>query len=126
LIEITVGGVVHLGLPKRAINDVGKNPPVQRWGTPIELACPQPSTPRGRWIDDPMTGVSRRPLNAPEDWLGAEGTLGARKYRFEQISDKGKNQVVYSLFNPDTRTRIAYGFPIAIFAGSGPSPDVGT
>jgi hypothetical protein len=122
LIEITVEGVVHLGLPKRAIQDLGKNPPVQVWGTPIELAFPQASTPRMLWIDDPMTGVSRRPLNSPGDWLGAEGMLGGRKYRIEQILDKGKNQVVYSLYNPDTRSRIAYGFPLAIFAGAGPSP----
>ena len=126
LIEMTVGGVVHLGLPKRLINDVGKNPPVQRWGTPIELAYPQPSTPRMRWIDDPTTGLSRRSLTAPEDWLGAEGMVGGRRYRFEQILEKGQNQVVFSLFNPDDSTRIAYGFPRAIFAGAEPSKTVGT
>lgn len=125
LIEITVGGVVHLGLPKRALHNVGKNPPVLQWGTPIELACPLPSTPRVRWIDDPIIGVSRRPLTAPEDWLGAEGIFGGRKYRFEQILHKGKNQVVYSLFNPDTSSRIAYGFPLTIFARAGASLDVG-
>ena len=68
------------------------------------------------WIDDPEKGLSRRPLTAPDHWLGGERTIGGRRYRFKEILDLGKNQVVYSLFNPDTGARIAYGFSWAIFA----------
>jgi hypothetical protein len=116
-IELTLGGVAHLGYPKQPIRDLG-TPSVIRWGSPIQLAYPNPSVPRVPWIDDPKTGLSHRKIQSAEDLLGSEGILGGKKYVFEQVLDLGKNQVTYSLFNPETRTRIAYGFSRKLFQGT--------
>lgn len=56
--------------------------------------------------------------------LGSEGILGGKKYVFEQVLDLGKNQVTYSLLNPETRTRIAYGFSRKLFEGTKLSANV--
>jgi hypothetical protein len=116
-IELTLGGVAHLGYPKHAIRDLG-TPSVVRWGSPIALAYPNPSIPHLPWIDDPKTGLSQRKIQSAEDLIGAEGILGGRKYVFEQVLDLGKNQVTYSLFNLETRSRIAYGFSRQLFEGT--------
>jgi hypothetical protein len=119
-IEITIGGTTHLGYPKRAIRDVGKRPPVVVWGSPAQLVWPNPAILRVPWIDDPKRGLTGRAMTSPEDFLGAEGTLGDKRYRFEKILDAGKNQVVYSLFCDQNRTRIAYGFSRDLFKVAGP------
>jgi hypothetical protein len=106
----------HLGYPKQPIRDTGKSPPVVRWGSRIDLMYPKDATSRVRWIDDSRNGLSTRPHNAPEDWLGAEGMVGDKRFRFERILDMGKNQVVFSLFNPELGIRIAYGFDRKVFA----------
>jgi hypothetical protein len=115
-IELTLGGATHLGYPKEALR-VG-TPPVIHWGSPIELSYPNPSIPRVPWIDDPKSALLQRKLQSAEDLLGAEGILGGNKYVFEQVLELGKNQVIYSLFAPDTRTRIAYGFARELFEGT--------
>jgi hypothetical protein len=114
-IDITVNGNRHLGYAKQAIRDIGKTPPVIRWGSSMELSWPSPEIPHARWIDDPKSGLLGRTITSPEDFLGAEGTIGDKRYRFEQILDLGKNQVVFSLFRPENQTRIAYGFSREIF-----------
>jgi hypothetical protein len=116
-IELTLGGVAHLGYPKQAIRVAG-SPSVISWGSPIELAYPNPSIPRVPWIDDPKTGLSQRKIQSAEDLLGTEGILGGKRYVFEQVLNLGKNQVTYSLFAPETRTRIAYGFSRELFEGT--------
>lgn len=108
-IEITLGEVTYLGYPKEPLRVAG-TPPVIHWGSRMELSYPNPSIPRVPWIEDPKTGLSQRTILSAEDLLGAEGRLGDKKYVFEQVLYLGKNQVTYSLFSPDTRTRIAYGF----------------
>jgi hypothetical protein len=120
LIEITIAGTTHLGYPKRAILDVGETPPVVVWGSPLNLAYPHPSILRAPWIDDPKRGLTGRAMTYPEDLLGAEGTVGDKRYRFEKILDAGKNQVVYSLFCDQNGTRIAYGFSRKLFKVAGP------
>ena len=82
------------------------------------LMYPNPSIPRVPWIDDPKTGLSQRTIQSAEDLLGAEGILGGKKYVFEQVLDLGKNQVTYSLYSPETGTRIAYGFARQLFEGT--------
>lgn len=50
--------------------------------------------------------------------LGAEGVIGRKLYRFKKVLETGKNVIVYALFNPETRTRGAYGFDRRIFVGT--------
>ncbi len=118
-IEISVGGVSYLGYPKQAIRDLGCTPPVLRWASPIKLAYPDPAVPRLPWIDDPITGLLQRTINSPEDVLGSEGLVGGRKYRFEKILQETKGQIVYSLFNDASKTRIAYAFSREMFRDRG-------
>jgi hypothetical protein len=117
-IEITTRGVTHLGYPKQAIRDIGKTSPVIRWGSSLKLSWPNPAVPRAPWIDVPNKGLAGRILASPEDILGAEGMLGNKLYRFHQILNVGKNQVVFSLFCPENQTRIAYGFSRDMFPGA--------
>jgi hypothetical protein len=114
-IAVTIGGVAHLAYPKRPVRDVGKNPPVIRWGTPVELAVRDSAIRRVHWVDDSLNGLSGRTITSPEDLLGAEGVVGNRKYRFELILEVGKNQVVYGLFCNENQTRVAYGFSRKLF-----------
>lgn len=116
-IEITIDGKAYVGCPKQAIRDIGKTPPVVRWGSPVELAWPNPAFPRVLWVDEPFKGLAGRNICSAEDLLGAEGTVGGKKCCFESILDVGKNQVVFSLFCPQDQTRMAYGFPRQMFAG---------
>ena len=115
-IEVTVDGEVHLGYPKTPIRDIGKTPPVLVWGSRIDLSYPKDATSRVRWVDDSRNGLFMRPHHVPEDWLGAEGAIGNMRLCFERILQSGKNQVVYSLLNPELGIRIAYGFSRKIFA----------
>jgi hypothetical protein len=119
-IEISLDGVIYLGYPKTAIHDVGVTPPVLRWASPLKLAAPDPSISRIRWIDDPKTGLAQRTITCAQDLLGAEGIVGKKKLRFEQILQETKNQVVYSLYNEDGQFRIAYAFPRELFGGGQP------
>jgi hypothetical protein len=115
-IVITLDGMEYVGLPKQAIRDLGSSPPVLRWGSRIDLAGPNPAIPKVPWKDDLTNGVAMRPRNAPEDWLGAEGIVGDNtNFVIEGILQKGKNEVVYSLFNPKMGIRTAYGFSLKIF-----------
>lgn len=114
-IEIAIGGKTYLGYPKLAIRDIGKTPPVIRWGSSPKLAWPNPAIPRAPWIDVPNKGLGGRTITSPEDVLGAEGMVGNKRCRFEQILEVGKNQVVFSLFCPQDQTRIAYGFSRDMF-----------
>jgi hypothetical protein len=114
-IEIAMDGTTYLGYPKLAIRDVGQAPPVIRWGSSPKLSWPNPAIPRVPWIDVPAKGLSGRTIKSPEDMLGAEGMVGNKNYRFDQILDAGKNQVVFSLFCPENQTRTAYGFSRDMF-----------
>jgi len=114
-IEIEINGATHLGYPKRAIRDMGTNPPLVRWGSPMNLCWPDPKIPRVKWMDVPTKGLSGRTITSPEDVLGAEGMVGDKTYRFEQILDMGKNVVVFSLSCPENHTRTAYGFSRDMF-----------
>jgi hypothetical protein len=116
-IVITLDGIEYFGLPKQAIRDTGKSPPILRWGSRADLSTyANPAIPRAPWKDDPTNGVATRPRNAPEDWLGAEGIVGDdTKFVIDGILQKGKNEVVYSLFNPKMGIRTAYGFSLKIF-----------
>jgi hypothetical protein len=117
-IEITIDGKAYVGCPKQAIRirTIGRTTPVIRWGSPVELAWPNPAFPRARWVDEPFKGLAGRNIYSAEDLLGATGTLGGKKCCFESILEVGKNQVVFSLFCPEDQTRIGYGFPRQIFA----------
>ncbi len=66
-------------------------------------------------MDVPTKGLSERIITSPEDMLGAEGMVGDKTCRFEQILDAGKNQVVFSLFCSENQTRTAYGFARDMF-----------
>jgi hypothetical protein len=114
-IEMRVNGITHLGYPKIAIRDAGVTPPVIRWGSPAKLAWPDPRFPHAPWIDDPENGLAKRWLTSPESLLGAEGMVGKRKYRFEEILQETKGQVVYSLFCEEDQTRAAYAFSREVF-----------
>jgi hypothetical protein len=114
-IEFPIAGINHVGNPKRGLRDVGKNPPVVRWGSPIHLSWPDPKILRAPWVDDPQKGLSQRTITSPEDMLGAEGVVRGNHYRFEKVLELGKNQVAYSLFCDLNQTRIAYGFSRAMF-----------
>src|ERR1039458_2588109 len=103
-IEIAIDGATHLGYPKQAIRDTGKTPPVIRWGSPLKLSWPNPTIPRVPWIDVPTKGLSGRTITSPEDMLGAEGMVGNKSYRFDQIVGAAKNQLVFSLFRSATQT----------------------
>jgi hypothetical protein len=116
-IEIAIDGRTHLGYPKQAIRDIGKTPPVIRWGSSPKLSWPNPAIPHVPWIDVPNKGLAGRTIASPEDVLGAEGIVGNKHYRFDQILDVGKNQVVFSLFCPENQTRMAYGFSLEVFRG---------
>jgi hypothetical protein len=119
-IELTIDGTTYLGYPKRALRDVGQTPPVTAWGAPVELAWPNPAVPRMPLVLDPEKGLTGRTITSPEDLLGVEGTLGDdKRYCFEKILDVGRNQVVYSLFCEQNRTRIAYGFSLELFKAAG-------
>ncbi len=115
-VELTLGDTVYPGYPKIAIFDTGNQ--VMRWGSKMEFSAPLPNSPKAPWIDDPELGVARRTLAGVEDVLGAEGTIGGMRYRFETILEQGKNIIVYGLYNPETRTRTAYGFNRMIFDGT--------
>lgn len=107
-IGLKLGDAVHLGYPKAPIRDVMTKE--VRWGSNLEYAWPDPSKPPLPWVDDPQRGIAQRTITSAEDILGAEGTLGGRLFRFERILELGNSFVVYALFNPETRTRIACGF----------------
>ena len=116
-IVITLDGVEYVGIPKQAIRDTGKSPPTVVWGTRIDRCLPKEDKDKVRWIDDLTNGLVRRPRRSPEDWLGAEGSLGDdMKLVIDGILQTGKNEVLFSLFNPQRRIRIAYGFSLKIFA----------
>jgi hypothetical protein len=115
-VELTLGDTVYSGHPKSAIFDTGRQ--VMRWGSKMEWSAPLPDSPKVPWIDDPELGVARRQLTSIEDVLGAEGTIGGKRYRFETILDQGNNITVYGLYNAETNTRTAYGFDKKIFDGS--------
>ena len=114
-IEIEINRVAHLGYPMQAIRDMGTTPPLIRWCSPVKLCWPDPTIPRAKWSDVPTKGLSGRIIASPEDVLGAEGMVGDKTYRFEQILDAGKNKVVFSLFCPENQTRTAYGFSRDMF-----------
>jgi len=107
-IELKVGDVVHLAYPKVALRDMISKQ--VRWGSKAEWSWPDPSKLRIPWIDDGQRGLMGRTLASPEDALGAEGTVGGKILRFEQILDLGHNQIVYALFCPAENFRMAYGF----------------
>lgn len=87
------------------------------WGTRADRWLPKSDKDKVRWIDDSTNGLTRRPRRSPEDWLGAEGALSEdMKLVIDGILQTGKNEVVFSLFNPKRGIRIAYGFPLRIFA----------
>jgi len=115
-IELKIDGAIYLGYPKRPIRDVGTTPPVICWATPLKLSFPDPAIPRVSWIDDAQNGLSKRTMNSPEDLLSAQGLIGGRKYRFEQILQQTKGQVVYSLICDEDETRIAYAFSRELFS----------
>jgi hypothetical protein len=114
-IEIRVNGTSWVGCPKMAIRDTGRVPPVVRWGSPPELAWPNPAVPRAQWVDDAKNGVSARTITCPEDVLGSEGEVGGKRYCFEQILEVGQNQVVFSLLCSNDNIRMAYGFARDMF-----------
>ena len=121
ILDIEISGVVHAGLPKLALRNsiTGQ----VRWGESLSNLRPDPNRPRISWIDDPVRGVNQRTLENPEDVLGAEGTLGGKRIRFERILDLGRNVVVYALFCPDQNFRIAYGWNREVFQpGYVPAP----
>jgi len=115
-ITVTFDGVEYMATPKQAIRDAGKSPPVLVWGTRIDRCLPKDDKDKVRWTDDLTNGLARWPRNTPYDWLGAEGAIGDMKLVFEGILQMGKNEVVYSLFDAQRGIRIAYGFPLRIFA----------
>jgi hypothetical protein len=112
-IELTVGDLVHLGYPKIPIRDTTTK--LVRWGSRVEWAWPDPSKPRIPWIDNDQRGLAHRTMASVEDVLGAEGVIGGKLMRFEQILDLGRNQIVYALFCPTHNFRMAYGFDRLIF-----------
>jgi hypothetical protein len=114
-IEVEINRVTHLGYPKQAIRDTGTTPPLIRWGSPLKLSWPNPAIPRVPWIDVSTKGFSGRTITSPEEVLGAEGMVGDKTYRFDQILDAGKNQVVFSLFCLENQTRTAFGFSRDMF-----------
>ncbi|WP_263352725.1 hypothetical protein [Acidicapsa acidisoli] len=114
-IELKLGGAVYIGYPKVAIRSSNNE---VRWGSKMEFSWPDPSKPHAPWIDDPERGIAHRTLDSVEDVLGAEGTIGGRRYRFETILELGNNVIVYGLYNPETRTRTAYGFSRGVFDGT--------
>jgi hypothetical protein len=114
-LEVEIDKVTHLGYPMQAIRDVGTTPPLIRWCSPLKLCWPDPKIPRAKWIDVPAKGLSQRTITSPEDVLGAEGMVGDKTYRFQQILDEGKHKVVFSLFCPENQTRTAYGFSRDMF-----------
>lgn len=119
-LELTVEGVVHVGLPQRAVRlmRLGGEPPEIRWGVPPEWGSDDPSKPHAPWIDDPKNGVAQRNILSVVDLLGAEGTVGGRHYRFETILELKKSgpreyptyKVTYGLYDDESRSRMAYGF----------------
>jgi hypothetical protein len=115
-VELTLGDTVYPGYPKIAVFDTGRQ--MMRWGSKLEWSAPLPDSPKAPWIDDPELGVARRALTSVEDVLGAEGTIGGRRYRFETVLDQGNNITVYGLYNPETNTRTAYGFDKRVFDGT--------
>jgi hypothetical protein len=107
-IELPIGERLLLGLPKICI----RNTQTQEisWGSKLEWAWPNPAKSRVRWTDDGERGVNRKTLENPEDILGAEGSLGDMRLRFERILHLGNNQIVYALYCPEKNIRLAYGF----------------
>jgi len=107
-IELVIGERLLLGLPKVCI----RNTQTQEisWGSSLEWAWPNPAKTRVRWTDDEERGVNRKTLDNPEDILGAEGSLGDMRLRFERILHAGNNQIVYALYCPEKNIRLAYGF----------------
>jgi hypothetical protein len=120
-VEITIDGKAYVGCPKQAIRvrGIGETPTVVRWGSPVELAWPNRTFPRVRWVDEPSKGVAGKNLASPEDLLGAEGTIEDKKCYFERILDVGQHQIVFSLFFPKDQFRMAYGFSRQIFESGG-------
>lgn len=119
-VRINIGGVTHLGAAMQAIYDTQSKPPLIRWGMPLTPALATRTSADVLWTEDPENGLSLRKITAPGDLLGAEGLLGGKKYRFEQILQDGKNVVVYALISDENQTRVAYGFGRELFRGQEP------
>lgn len=117
-LEIPVAGQFHAGVPTVCI----RTPEGTRWGSHVEWCWPDPSKRHIRWVDDPVRGISSRTLASPEDILGAEGSIGDMRLRFERILDWGKNQIVYALYCPEKNIRLAYGFSVDLFKAT-PRPE---
>ena len=122
-VELQANGKTYVGLPKQAIRQSKADGTTEvRWGSPVDLAWPNPNVAHAQWVGDPKTGVASLRLWKPEDLVGAEGNLGDRKFRFEAILDAGKNQIVYSLFCEQGQFRIAFGFPRDMFVNAANHP----
>lgn len=118
-LELTLNGTTYPCQPASA----GRLGRQVRWGCPLDALAKCFENPRIPWVDDPERGLLRRKIEAPGDVLGAEGLFGGKRYRFERILDPGKVMIVYALLNPETQTRIAYGFPRHAFVRTGtPKP----
>jgi hypothetical protein len=93
LIEINVGGTIHLGRPCYPYQTSG-TPPATFWAIDAKYLLPEPSISRARWVDDPQKGLSGRTITSPEDFLGAEGIIGGVNCFFEHILNTGENPVM--------------------------------
>ena len=112
-IELKIGDVVHLGYLKVCLRDTSTG--TVRWGSKVDWSWPDPNKLRIAWVDDEQRGLSGRTLASVEDALGAEGTIGDMRLRFEKILDLGRNQIVYALYCPERDIRLAYGFDRCAF-----------
>jgi hypothetical protein len=115
LLEITNKGKTYLGHPCVALRLVTGGHPVIRWGTDPKYLVPTSAIAHIPWLDDPEKGFSQRELVVPEDLISGEGTIGGKRYFFEQILDLGNNVVVYSIYSYVQQFRIAYGFSRDMF-----------
>ncbi len=115
-IELKINDVVHLGHPTVCLTNMCSG--VVRWGPSIDWLLPDPKKRRVPWVDDEQNGFANRTLLKPEDALGAEGSIGNMRLRFEQILDLGRNVVVYALYCPEKDIRLAYGFNRQVFEPS--------
>ncbi len=109
--EVTIRGVVETAYRAQCFNLASGQ---QRWGT---LTMPEPGIIKAQWIDDERNGLSSRKLDKPEDALGAEGSIGDLRLRFERILQVSPNKqfVVFALYCPERNIRVAYGFERRIF-----------
>jgi hypothetical protein len=114
LIEIKIGGSVHIGYPKLPLRDMLTRE--VRWGTKAKVMSTIP------WVDDPERGFTGRVLAGAEDALGAEGTLSDKRLRFERILNLGEGVVVYAIHCPAENFRMAYGFNRDVFEPGYVSP----